>query len=109
MRQLVGDRYSEETDLITILADRFAVFIDDCNVHKYLGRCPTRAQNRDYLGYLLTALYHESNKTEPWEANFVSELLALKEAERQTREHSDLECTGKLMVDGEEFVPEDGK
>lgn len=108
MRQLVGERYSEETDMITIVADRFAQW--DCfSWILYFHRCPTRTQNRDYLGYLLTALYHESNKTEHWEENFIPELLALKEAERQSREHSDLECTGRLMVDGEEVESEDNK
>ncbi|KAL1517255.1 hypothetical protein ABEB36_001042 [Hypothenemus hampei] len=49
--RLVGDRYNKETDLVTIVADR----------------CPLRKQNMDYVMYLLTALYHESKKIEPWE------------------------------------------
>jgi len=45
MIRLVGDRYDEETDMLTIVTDR----------------CPTRKQNYDYGIYVLTALYHESN------------------------------------------------
>ncbi|XP_046466475.1 small ribosomal subunit protein mS35 [Neodiprion pinetum] len=50
--RLVGDRYNPEDDLLTITSDR----------------CPTRKQNFEYIEYLLTALYHESWRTEPWEA-----------------------------------------
>ena len=42
--RLVGDRYNEETDILTIVTDR----------------CPLKKQNYDYAMYLLTALYHES-------------------------------------------------
>ncbi|XP_019871921.2 28S ribosomal protein S35, mitochondrial [Aethina tumida] len=49
--RLVGDRYDEATDILTIVTDR----------------CPLRKQNYDYAMYLLTALYHESLKVEPWE------------------------------------------
>ncbi|KAJ8262350.1 hypothetical protein GJAV_G00165440 [Gymnothorax javanicus] len=49
--KLVGERYNKETDELTITADR----------------CPLRKQNRDYAMYLLTVLYHESWKMEPWE------------------------------------------
>lgn len=45
MIRLVGDRYDEELDMLTIVTDR----------------CPTRKQNYDYGVYVLTALYHESN------------------------------------------------
>uniref|UniRef100_A0A914YS44 Ribosomal protein S24/S35 mitochondrial conserved domain-containing protein n=1 Tax=Panagrolaimus superbus TaxID=310955 RepID=A0A914YS44_9BILA len=51
LRHLVGNRYNEETDTITIVTDR----------------CHTRKQNRDYADFLLTALYYESKKLEPWE------------------------------------------
>ncbi|XP_070544165.1 small ribosomal subunit protein mS35-like isoform X2 [Ptychodera flava] len=51
--KLVGDRYDPETDIVTIVTDR----------------CPTRKQNMDYATYLLTVLYHESWKTEKWEAD----------------------------------------
>ncbi|XP_054746270.1 28S ribosomal protein S35, mitochondrial-like [Anastrepha obliqua] len=51
--RLVGDRYNPCTDMLTIVADR----------------CPLRKQNYDYAMYLLTACYHESFVTEPWEAN----------------------------------------
>lgn len=45
MIRLVGDRYNEESDILTIVTDR----------------CPLRKQNYDYGIYVLTALYHESN------------------------------------------------
>lgn len=45
MIRLVGERYDEESDILTIVTDR----------------CPTRKQNYDYGIYVLTALYHESN------------------------------------------------
>lgn len=49
--RLAGPRYNAETDVITIVTDR----------------CPLRKQNYDYAQYLLTALFHESWITEPWE------------------------------------------
>uniref|UniRef100_A0A8C8RFW9 Mitochondrial ribosomal protein S35 n=1 Tax=Pelusios castaneus TaxID=367368 RepID=A0A8C8RFW9_9SAUR len=49
--KLVGDRYCENTDVLTITTDR----------------CPLRKQNYDYGIFLLTVLYHESWKTEMWE------------------------------------------
>ncbi|SPP77094.1 28S ribosomal protein S35, mitochondrial [Drosophila guanche] len=50
--RLVGERYNKETDVLTFVTDR----------------CPLRKQNYDYALYLLTACYHESFVTEPWEA-----------------------------------------
>uniref|UniRef100_A0A3P9HWE2 Mitochondrial ribosomal protein S35 n=1 Tax=Oryzias latipes TaxID=8090 RepID=A0A3P9HWE2_ORYLA len=52
MLKLVGERYCRDTDVLTIRADS----------------CPLRQQNYDYAMYLLTVLYHESWKKEPWEA-----------------------------------------
>lgn len=49
--RLVGERYDEQTDTVTIVTDR----------------CPTRKQNYDYAMFLLTALYYESWKIESWE------------------------------------------
>ncbi|KAF2892771.1 hypothetical protein ILUMI_13406 [Ignelater luminosus] len=49
--RLVGDRYNESTDMLTIVTDR----------------CPLRKQNYDYAMYLLTALFHESWRVEAWE------------------------------------------
>ncbi|GMR58219.1 hypothetical protein PMAYCL1PPCAC_28414, partial [Pristionchus mayeri] len=51
MMRLAGTRYDEATDTFTITTDR----------------CYTRAQNYDYAFYLLTVVYHESNKVESWE------------------------------------------
>ncbi|XP_067012786.1 small ribosomal subunit protein mS35 [Anabrus simplex] len=50
--RLVGERYNPETGVITLTSDR----------------CPLKQQNYDYTLYLLTALYHESQKVEPWES-----------------------------------------
>ncbi|XP_026168041.1 small ribosomal subunit protein mS35 [Mastacembelus armatus] len=50
--KLVGERYNKDTDILTITTDS----------------CPLRQQNYDYAMYLLTILYHESWKTEAWEA-----------------------------------------
>uniref|UniRef100_A0A0N4UGQ1 MRP-S28 domain-containing protein n=1 Tax=Dracunculus medinensis TaxID=318479 RepID=A0A0N4UGQ1_DRAME len=49
--RLIGNRYDGQTDSITIVTDR----------------CFTRKQNRSYAEYLITALFHESLKVEPWE------------------------------------------
>ncbi|TDH09389.1 hypothetical protein EPR50_G00086330 [Perca flavescens] len=53
MLKLVGERYCKDTDVLTITTDS----------------CPLRQQNHDYAMYLLTVLYHESWKTEAWEAD----------------------------------------
>lgn len=53
--RLVGERYNPETDELTFVTDR----------------CPIKKQNYDYAVYLLTALYHESNQVEDWEASKV--------------------------------------
>ncbi|XP_063221170.1 small ribosomal subunit protein mS35 [Bacillus rossius redtenbacheri] len=50
--RLVGDRYNQDTDVVTIMTDR----------------CPLRQQNYDFAMYILTALYHESWNVEPWES-----------------------------------------
>lgn len=49
--RLVGDRYDEETGIVTIVTDK----------------CPLRKQNYEYALYLLTALYYESWTLERWE------------------------------------------
>ncbi len=50
--RLVGDRYDKKSGMLTIVTDR----------------CPLKKQNYDYAMYLITALYHESNIFEEWEA-----------------------------------------
>ncbi|GBP50035.1 28S ribosomal protein S35, mitochondrial [Eumeta japonica] len=55
--RLIEYRYDEETDLVTITADR----------------CPMRKQNLDYANYLLTACYHESWAFEEWERDKTEE------------------------------------
>lgn len=49
--RLVGERYDEKTDELTIVTDR----------------CPLKKQNYDYCIYVLTALFHESWTIEEWE------------------------------------------
>ncbi|CAI5452404.1 unnamed protein product [Caenorhabditis angaria] len=49
--RLAKDRYDEKSGLLTIITDR----------------CHTRKQNLEYAYYLLTVLFHESNKLESWE------------------------------------------
>lgn len=49
--RLVGDRYDEKTDILTLVTDR----------------CPLKKQNYEYAMYLITALYHESMNVEEWE------------------------------------------
>ncbi|KAK4288215.1 hypothetical protein Pmani_038743 [Petrolisthes manimaculis] len=49
--RLVKDHHDPKTDTLTLVADR----------------CPLSSQNRDYCTYLLTVLYTEAMKTEPWE------------------------------------------
>lgn len=51
--RLVENRYNPETDYLTLAVDQ----------------CPLRQQNFEYAQYLLTALFHESHITEPWEAS----------------------------------------
>ncbi|XP_074613142.1 small ribosomal subunit protein mS35-like isoform X2 [Acropora palmata] len=63
MISLVGPRYNADTDELTIVADR----------------CPTRKQNKDYAMYLLTVLYHESWKIEPWESEMGKQVEELND------------------------------
>ncbi|KAK6169581.1 hypothetical protein SNE40_020607 [Patella caerulea] len=51
IKRLLGDKYDPETGEITLNTDR----------------CPLKKQNYDYAMYLLTALYYEAKKVEPWE------------------------------------------
>lgn len=44
IRRLLGDRRNDESDVVTLVADR----------------CPLRKQNYDYNQYLLLALFYES-------------------------------------------------
>jgi hypothetical protein len=55
-------RYDPDTDTASITTDR----------------CPYRGQNLDYARYLLTALYHESWRTEEWERKEEPDLEVFK-------------------------------
>merc|ERR1712024_249684 len=76
--RLVGEeKYDEETDLVTITADR----------------CPYRKQNSEYCDYLLKALYYESRNREQWE----NERLEFDQIEYETKDEND-EIAHKLGV-----------
>jgi len=76
--RLIGpEKYDEETDLVTITADR----------------CPYRKQNSDYCDYLLKALYYESRNREPWE----SEQLDFDQIEYEIKNEED-DVEKKLAV-----------
>ncbi|XP_062586490.1 small ribosomal subunit protein mS35-like, partial [Saccostrea cucullata] len=51
MKKLAGDKFDQEAQTLQLKSDR----------------CPLRKQNYDLNIYTLTALYYESNVTEPWE------------------------------------------
>ncbi|KAI1728221.1 mitochondrial ribosomal subunit protein domain-containing protein [Ditylenchus destructor] len=51
LRRIAARYMSQDENVLTIVCDR----------------CPTRKQNRDYADYLLTALFFESQRLEPWE------------------------------------------
>ncbi|XP_014243890.1 28S ribosomal protein S35, mitochondrial [Cimex lectularius] len=55
--RIVGERYDEDTDIVTIITDK----------------CPLKKQNYDYAMYLLTVIYHESWVTEPWESEKIED------------------------------------
>ena len=76
--RLVGeDKYDEETDLITLTADR----------------CPYRKQNSEYCDYLLKALYYESRNREPWE----NERMGFDQIEYEIKDEND-EVEQKLEI-----------
>lgn len=55
--ELARHRYNEKTGVLTIQADA----------------CPTRIQNRDYVEYLLSAVYYESQEHQEWEKEYFDE------------------------------------
>jgi len=77
LRLIGAERYDEETDLVTITADR----------------CPYRKQNSEYCDYLLKACYYESRNREPWE----KEQLDFDQIEYQIQNESD-EIEEKLAI-----------
>jgi len=66
--RLVGDRYDEESGIVTIVTDK----------------CPVRNQNLDYAMYLFTALLHESWVVEPWEQEKIEEDYEFFDWEKST-------------------------
>uniref|UniRef100_A0A1I7XJ70 MRP-S28 domain-containing protein n=1 Tax=Heterorhabditis bacteriophora TaxID=37862 RepID=A0A1I7XJ70_HETBA len=73
MIRLSGNRFDEASNTLTIITDR----------------CYTRKQNLEYAYYLLTVLYHESNKVESWESLKCSE-DNLRVEFRQSKSHTNL-------------------
>lgn len=84
--RLVGDRYNKDTDILTFVTDR----------------CPQKKQNYDYALYLLTACYHESFVTEPWEA---TKSEADMEVYLFERNQSKLSAEGILNWNAKEGAP----
>ncbi|XP_023345696.1 28S ribosomal protein S35, mitochondrial [Eurytemora carolleeae] len=82
--RLVGERYDHESDEVTLTTDR----------------CPYRGQNLEYSQYLLTALYYESWKVEPWEQK---EYLDKEEFQVEKEELDEFTSTiQKILNDGED-------
>jgi len=88
-RHLVGNRYNEETDTLTIVTDR----------------CYTRKQNREYADFLLTALYFESKKIEPWEEMKQREDSLKVEFEGSKAEKRIIDLVERLTKEEEPSLP----
>jgi len=79
--RLIGEtRYNLADNTVTISSDRYVGFYRKSTrvsqkifSNLFLSRCPYRKQNRDYLDYLLKALYYESKKREKWEVKYDSD------------------------------------
>lgn len=86
MLKLVGERYCKDTDILTIITDS----------------CPLRQQNYDYAMYLLTVLYHESWKTEAWEAEKTVADMEEYSWEGSPSQKNILDTLVRMKVAGEE-------
>eukprot|EP00066_Takifugu_rubripes_P004286 XP_003967536.1 PREDICTED: 28S ribosomal protein S35, mitochondrial [Takifugu rubripes] len=86
MIKLVGERYDKGSDVLTIKADR----------------CPLRQQNLDYAMYLLTVLYHESWKMEPWEAEKTVADMEEYSWEDSPSQKNMLDLLARIKMAGEE-------
>ncbi|XP_070687047.1 small ribosomal subunit protein mS35 [Pempheris klunzingeri] len=83
--KLVGERYCKDTDILSITTDS----------------CPTRQQNYDYAMYILTALYHESWKTEAWEAEKTAADMEEYSWEDSQSQRNILDVLVRMKVAGE--------
>lgn len=92
--RLIGDRHNQETDIVTIVADR----------------CPLRKQNYDYAMYLITACYHESFVIEPWESSKQEADMEFYKYERNKSKQSveSILNWGKDSKDGTKLQASDG-
>jgi len=80
-RRLVGDRYDAKTDYVTIIC----------------SNCPLRKQNFDHAMYLLTALYHEANKLDTWEAEKTEEDMEKYVWEGSTSQKNLAQILGEIV------------
>lgn len=90
--RLVGERYDLKTDTLTLVTDR----------------CPMKKQNYDYAMYLLTALFHESWKTESWESEkeeLDMERYVWDGSQSQRNVLGIIRATKKTEMDGAEPTP----
>ncbi|KAJ3597162.1 hypothetical protein NHX12_003562 [Muraenolepis orangiensis] len=85
MLKLLGDRYRKDTDILTVKTDS----------------CPLRQQNLDYAMYLLTALFHESWKTEAWESEITRADFLDYVWEDSASQHSILDTLTRMTAPGE--------
>uniref|UniRef100_A0AC35UH47 MRP-S28 domain-containing protein n=1 Tax=Rhabditophanes sp. KR3021 TaxID=114890 RepID=A0AC35UH47_9BILA len=84
--RLVGDKYDERSDILTITTDR----------------CFTRRQNTEYASYLLTVLLNESEKLEAWEKLKQSEdsmTVQFEDSKSKKNLEEMIECISKLNDD----------
>ena len=88
--RLIGDRYSGETDEVTILVDR----------------CPLKKQNYDYGVYLLTALFHECKITEDWENTKVEADMEIYEWNRNKSKETSMNVLNWLTKNNTEPAKE---
>ena len=84
-QRLVGERYDDETDLVTITVDR----------------CPYRKQNREYCDYLIKALYYESRNRADWEATDIQEVDKIKFEVTEDEMNEITDKLSKVLNEGE--------
>lgn len=84
-KDLVGTRYDPQTNIVTIESER----------------CPYRQQNEDYVFYLLTTLYFESQKIESWEEEITPDFSWEKSPSKANVVEAVSRLEGTKAVDGE--------
>ncbi|XP_037303184.1 28S ribosomal protein S35, mitochondrial [Manduca sexta] len=89
--RLVGERYDDQTDIVTITADR----------------CPLRGQNTDYVNYLLTACYHESWNFEEWEKEKMEEDMEYYDYDKNASKKSLIDWYHRVRNEQKELSKDD--